>query len=538
MKSVKANPHWNRHFGKRYLRMRAFINFCEIVGVYSVNDEELEEYEQRGLMYPAARLVMPEEYAHAFWLHQYTNAKFEFDESYCQHHELEMTLRFPIPAERQDEILPHSIDRMWGVIDGLQKPQEQPYRSWDSYKVTVAGFHPDIATHFYHYWQVYHLYQIRRQEGMYQDRSFQWGESLKYGGIGELLSFFDALSYFHHLFDARFRQMAAASTPNDDGEFSFDDQQQRNIEQFSRNYASETLAKYSLNENDLFEALKGMVFLHYRYEKSERQRLAETLKSDIWHMVELVGFVSSMSSEEISDQVGYVGPGMSRINSIEKLFPDKRKVTRSEAYDMLISFLGKYNGSASTWPVSEQDIDELLSFVENTELAIFEYVLVELNETYFDRTSWFASASFLRLKSLASFPESLMRILIDQSGDQKLIKAKNNPRIGMSKLNELLFQHAYPFIWTEYNSAGHRSAPESSEFQTNAGYLITRLNAVSGDDAFLGVTLSLATLLRNFTSHHLVENPNLLSGQYVQCVRSILNTVFFIWSDAKHRGWI
>jgi len=54
----------------------------------------------------------------------------------------------------------------------------------------------------------------------------------------------------------------------------------------------------------------------------------------------------------------------------------------------------------------------------------------------------------------------------------------------------------------------------------------------------LAASLSLSTLLRNFTSHLLVENLGLSRNQYVRCVRAILTATFLTWKVAQLQHWV
>lgn len=367
---------WSMYMGKRFLRVNQFIDLCKEVGLHGVSSLELEEHERRGWMYPAARLIMPENYAQAFWNNQLTGAEFEFDDVHNAYHELEMVLRYPTSNISPTETdLRHPIDKAWGNVEGLHNPKDETYQSWDSYNVVVGSIPCDAATHFYHYWQVYELYQARREhKGMYQDYTQQFPKSLEFGDIQALVPFFDALSYFQQLYRSRYQQIVDPILPDADGYAAFDTQQQQDIEQSARDYATQTLAMYSLSESDLYNALKGMLFLHHCYEQSERHRLAEALKLDIWRMVELISFAFSTTPEAITDQIGYVGVGVSSQKTLEVLFPNRRKEVREKAKRILVSISKAYNKVAQNYQFSPQDVDELLNFVEATDLAVFEYV--------------------------------------------------------------------------------------------------------------------------------------------------------------------
>lgn len=537
MEPVSKSLTWKLHYGKRYLNLNSFIDFCNVVGLVSHSMSEFEEYEQKEWMYPAARLIMPEDYAHAFWRYYYLNDEnFLFDEIYLSHHELEIALR---NTDFQQLYFEHPIDKAWGELESLENPQMQQFRSWDKYKFS-SDSSIEVATHFYNYWQIYELYQIRKKyKKCYQDYTRQLAPLLEQGDVHKLAPFFDGMSYFQRRYRSCYYEITGEMSANNDGWVIFNEQQRQRIEQAGKDCALHTLVKYGFKEDELYTAIKGMIYLHSSYEQSEKYKLAETLKYDIGWIVKLVGYAFSSSTDEVSKRVGSVLTVTSGQKTLDVLFPNTKKTVREKARKILNRLMQTYNESTQSYIFLSRDIDELLNFVEKTDLAIFEYALVELNETYFNRTSWFASESFLRLKALASFPESLMRTLVHYYGDEKLKKRVEDQIIGLGKINELFFKEKYQTMWEEYeNVKKYRSASTASKFQGNVEYLLKDYDAIFSEDRFIGISLALTTLIRNFTSHQIVDKKELLNGQYVHCFRAILTIIFFIWKDAQRRDWI
>jgi hypothetical protein len=316
-----------------------------------------------------------------------------------------------------------------------------------------------------------------------------------------------------------------------------DQAQQEELERAARQYAMDTLQTYGFDEDALYAGLRGTMQLHDSYEKSERNRLAEALKADLWSTVEFINFAFGTPTDEIANRAGRVGGYTTHY--LELLFPNRRVEARNKVTRILRFFAQEHNRRAPNFSMTDNQIRELLDYLESTDLALFEYILVELNETYFARHSWQVAAAFLHLKSLASFPESLMKALLLGSRDVAAISAFNQMRNpGMGSLNQLVFQNSSSTIWAEYVTAACRDARTVHDFSLNLTSLLSLISSANTEEAYLGSNLSLATLLRNFTNHMLVENPALLRGQYVRCARAVLTTTFLVWNVAQQKGWI
>lgn len=277
--------------------------------------------------------------------------------------------------------------------------------------------------------------------------------------------------------------------------------------------------------------------LHVHYDLAERASLASALLVDLADGVELLHHAYGEPTDQIAVKAGRVG-GYTR-NYLELLFPNRRYETRLRATRIIANLTEEHNRKAPGFAMADADINALLDYTEKTDLAVLEYVLVALNDAHFTLHSWQAAEAFLWLKSLASFPESLAKAALLNSSDTAAItsyQAIRNP--GMGALNQIVFQSSQPSVWQEYVTAGHREARTVADFVANVAHLIGLIGRTGNEAAYVGNNLSLATLIRNFTSHLLVEEPSLLRGQYVRCVRAILSTIFLYWKVAQFRGWV
>lgn len=327
MKSIQKDFWWKQYFDKRYLPKEGFVRFCEVVGLYGCLDHELEEYEQRGLLYPVARFEHPENY-------MLINNLPDF--------------RHPIDVALETSSLP-----------ALIKPQNHKFLTWDNYVIRQENNQVLTTTHYYHYWQVYELYRARIiANGMYLDKSLPVGNF----DIAKLQQFLEIVSYFQHLYRADLSQVTNQIEFNGDNIIIFNDEQKAYIEEIGRKYAMQTLAKYTFTDSFLYEGLKNLLYLYYQYEQSERYKLAETLKADIWRSVEFMCFALSTTSEAISEQIGYAGLGISNQRTLEILFPNRRREIKAKVKNII------QNSSTQILYLPDNYIDEFLDFIEQTEL--------------------------------------------------------------------------------------------------------------------------------------------------------------------------
>lgn len=120
---------------------------------------------------------------------------------------------------------------------------------------------------------------------------------------------------------------------------------------------------------------------------------------------------------------------------------------------------------------------------------------------------------------------------------QEVFEEQDKPT--MHNLIDLVFRNVSSSVLNEYKK-GHEywGAKKTSEFAKNLSHLMPSVSSASTEEAYLGVNFTLAVLVRNFTSHLMVEDPQLLQGQYVRCVRAILTTTFAAWKAAKKKKWI
>jgi hypothetical protein len=301
--------------------------------------------------------------------------------------------------------------------------------------------------------------------------------------------------------------------------------------------ATDTTRLFKLDEGMLYAGLRKMMELHFSYEEAERFKLAVALKRDILRFTQFMSYATGKSAEEISRFAGPVGNYVGYY--LEILFPNRRKAARDEAFQLVKHLMHEYNKHFPNVSLSDAELKNLLNYIEATSIAWFEHQIVELNKAFFEYHSLHYTLTFLHLKSLASFPEAIMKVLIQNNGDQQTQQQLNNERNpGMVKVVELVFRNVSPAILSHYQTTLHWEARTSAQFSTNLNYLVNSINSAASEDEYIGRNLALAPLQRNFSSHVAVDNPELLEGQYVLCLRSILVAISSIWKAAQGQHWV
>jgi hypothetical protein len=543
---------WRHFFGKRYVWLDHFRDLCDALGLRSCSEWELEEYEREGWLFPAARLIVPEAYAQADYvagtkeLIELLNKR----ETLIPFHNLYQAIKFQIDgpdAQPDDDIedLKHPIDQNWGKVEQLLRPLDQDFAPWESYRKEIevddTSLFVDAANTFYHYWQVYAVYQIRRNEKcMYRDNTpFPlWRMNRVRGDYLGLARGLEAVSQFGHLLDKRTGRYYARSTPNEDQRVVLTDADQAQLEEFLHRDAQVVCQDLGIEEEELYDFLRRLMVLHHSYELSERVKLVKALEVDLWRTVELIGALTGSSSEKVAERAGQV-QGF-RIPYLEVLFPNRRQQAREKSLRILTNLAQEYNRRASNYAVGGQDLKDLLKFAEEGDLALFEFILVEMNDAFFAVHSWRTAASYLALKSLASLPESLIRTVIEESaGRQTITQPHQTATSDLYNCLCFLLSSRERGVWKAYEDHGltpYRRAEKKAEFSYNLAHLAALVNNSQNAEQYLSANMTLATLLRNFTSHYLPEEPELLQGQYLRSVRAIVATILFVWKTAQQHG--
>lgn len=544
------NTHQRSLFKKRCLDLDQFLDVCKAVKLFQCDKDELEQYEKDGLLLPVARLILPADYRVARDSKKYRNIEFsaEIMDKYSALDKLYDSIPPISPHFREEAEFPHPIDLVTEDIEQLIRPSEQEFVPWSDYETkTEIPVYTKGVIHFYQPWQVFALYEIRTYEkNLYPcDLIGIHPRDLETGKISELTAYFEATSQFYFVRQALFYVYFDKMPTNDDGRSQLDEDTAALLEAKLVDLAQQLTSGKSLTKDNFIKAITGMCILHSHYTKVEKVTLAEVMKDEIWKAIRFCDFAFGLNSQEISDLVGAIHKRGREKPYIEAIFPDERKVKHENALSELGALSQNYNQNTPTWQINESEIEELLNFLEASDLAVFEYIIVQVKETHFNYNQWQVAEAFLQIKILASFLESFLRLVCKEGG--KTITDTDSLRNFMEKI---VPNSAKP-IWNKFEKceSNLRNNFTGKTFNANTSNFVSKFqllrqvlpkkpNDTVPEEEYLGACLTIALLTRNFTSHHTVEQEDILQGRYTWLVRSVVNTIFLAWMIARKENWV
>jgi hypothetical protein len=387
-------------YGTRYLELGQFIRYCEELNV-TVDKRELEYYEEKGVMLPVARVVVPEEYVKRMHEWQYRSTDMPYPDEWPEINRLRdrHLVLLEDYAKLTDEELVDPFDREFGRNPYLVRPDLNNYQSWDSYQVVVEH-HDDYdvkesaATPYYSYWQVHQLYEIQKYPDLYKNRFLiehlpdEFRERCcralnleLYRSFHGRAPFFDALSFYITMYN-REHNRTFALIPEQYRVRTLNAQQYQAYQSRLRAHAESVVAKYSLAEQDLYAFLVNLLDLHHSYLKAERLKLADELENDIVYQARLIAGKTGKEWKEVADELGKIPPFWSK-QAFRHLNPILKE--RDGARELLLYCMKMYseemvkmNVQAPVCSLSEGDLDELLAFCEDNGLRIFSFTLDEM----------------------------------------------------------------------------------------------------------------------------------------------------------------
>ena len=539
----------DRRHGRRYLSVRGFMDFCCSVGVHITEQTELEFYEEHRLLLPAARIIKPDDYLRSI------AGEHDVPDRYAALHPLLTQIHFPSPIEqRPDQSLTHPIDEAFGRVPELFDPRQTPFYPWDS--------HVEV---FYHYCQVYELYQIRRDKGMYADTgcvvryegewhytprhtiesTLLWKRPVAEGDCLGLHDDFDMLSEFIYLYNQEHRRAFTLVDLDEDLVKVLPPEDYKQYRSRVVNIANDISQQYGLDQDRLYAFLRKLMEMHYSYRKAEKSKLADSIKRDIGFLMRMIAGITGQDSAYIAEKAGSLRRHLSGPSYLEIIFPNARAKARDSAVKVLKQWAKHHYNPYVTAPfaMDNTSLDALVGYIENTDLAIFEYALFILNETWWDTpVSTQLAAMYFCIRNLAAFPEAFLRRLYDKrkgSGTSpgQLKGYTLLPYARALIKNESALSQLYDIL-RRHGRLSRAETPE--EFERNFECLRCKMDSsIRNDQGYLAYCHLMAALVRNFTHHHPVaQDSSLFDNRYLRAIRAILSVVFFAWIYACRQGWI
>ena len=283
-----------------------------------------------------------------------------------------------------------SFDRNYGQYSNLIKPKVGDYKPWKTYTVRLKNPIFDFmeetptAKHYYSYWQVHQLFLIQRYPDLYENQvlvkniSKVKQEKLMlprafnsdiYKEFEDKKNYYDALSQYITMYH-REQRRTFAPIPEVYRTRTLNPTQLQVYHTNLSKHAKFVVATYSLSENGLYKFLCELLDLKREYEKIERFKLVETLKSDISFLANLIKGINGNNWEDIGNKLRKITFWYKQ--EFHQVDPSTRM--RDKARELLLS---RFNFLSKQLPsnLRECDIDEIVKFCEENGLSLLLHTL-------------------------------------------------------------------------------------------------------------------------------------------------------------------
>ncbi|MBI4673238.1 MAG: hypothetical protein HY741_16425 [Chloroflexi bacterium] len=521
------------YYGMRYLTASEFYQYCSDLNV-SVNPlSDLQRFEMDRVLLPAARVMKPVEYVTE--RERVDTESRTYGQPLADWQELEGLFDSRLdPQNRSDEDLWHPFDRgLKRKNRFLYRPGENEFKPWSSYWVGGAA-----VEHYYHYWQVYQVYAIQKLYPIYA-RHFWFLENLKdevkerasyytpqpLGAIVTLngnLQYFDALSFYMQL---RENERRISFRPNHQ---TADDLIKHYKVQIKR-HADNVLGEYGFTTPQFYQFLFYLLDLRSEYERDEHAKLAEEVTKDLQSIVGLLATVSEQSLQEVAEEAGRkTGPLVTK--EIRAL--DENLEIRDYAASTFARVMNDYNGEFPQFNISPAEIDDLLKFIDSTELLIIPYTIFDTDKALNSGKPVHKTVIYTGIKNLATGLEDLLREIA------KRIPAPSGSTDDLGNLINMVFKQWSADFWKERDRIQNKTKPKATPD------FIRNITDAYTDPSFKLIThgesirvFLIAYWARNFTGHFYTLENDLYNGLSGRVVTSLYYAFLYAWKHAVDKKW-
>lgn len=547
-------------YGHRYIEVNRFASYCKSLNI-DVSEGELEFYEKEKLLFPVARILMPEDYVrYMFDIDHnpsnpyYHKPQFELPDKWERIYRLMNRTNFPI-FHKDDGV--HFFDKQLGKSKYLVKPKENPFKDWRFYKV-IAGkigdsdVKQETVKHYYHYWQVFQVVEIQRylefcckmtlneNKDFLQNKNYPLYYYIPFPRCkvaeGDYLGMnneFDALSFFIRQINRKEIEFIDKGKPIGGGFKQLNTRQVRALERANKRIAEYVCQRFGLDEDKLFVFLRKLLDLHVDYERKERAKLAREIRKDASYLVTLIIYKTGLKSLDVSNRIGRLGGYFE--NYLDVIFPNQIEKAKQRATPTFESFLKDYNVAFPNHQIIAESLKLFLSFCEENDSLSFMSAISNINEEWFNRDSLSETALISSLRDCVCFPERLGELVAKKTRKRK-IRALIKKKVTLKALIRIFFNQESWFnglirIWEDKSSFD-----TVTEFVQKYNFLIGQ-NALTpnreGDNILRAALLT--SLVRNYVIHR-NASLRLLEDNYITLVRNAAYLIFLLWHNAEKRG--
>jgi len=548
-------------YGVRYLNLDDFVRYCSKLKI-KTDKEELQYYEQIGVMLPIARVIYPEDYvkSNALLSMGQTNPPLNTNLWPDLFKLFGKSLIFPkdYAALKDDELI-DSFDREMGHNQFLVKPTPGVYKDWDSYTVTIptSGGHQikqSAAVHYYGYWQAHQLHYLQHYPDLYENRVLldkiddevkkrlfrPWrpsDETLR--EFNGLFHAYDALSFFITIFN-RERQRTFATVPENDGLRQLDPRQHHAYLAKVISEAKMTQTTFGLNIDNLYDFLYRLIELYGTYQDAELFKLSEELKTDILYQAQFIEECTGSKFEAIADELGkgkgyafWTKQTLRQLNTLTK--------ERDEAFDVLNHFANMYHDDLvklgipnPTHQFLASDINELLDYCQKKGFVILAKALggmVATEEEYKDKFR--DITKYTNIMNILTCLEFLLKDFADNGG----IVINGNPTLNPVIRSVLKIETKWIPLFERETAKGITSAVNSADFLTNLNLILQDPDLVKSEDTYWARAFLVVSLARNLTVHVYPDREWFYGKLFGTMLQSAIYALLYSWQVAKREGW-
>jgi len=522
---------------RKYLKADEFVNYCKKCNV-DVSISVLESYERVGLLFPIYRIVVPDEYVRAVFGYKYripfdTNTPFDIDGKWQGIDELADALSsYCLPKTPYfEQVLEngHPLDYAYRCKNRfLSKPSLDSFKPWEEYKIdagTIDGYpiKEDTVEHYYSPWQIFLVDEINYmhtiEENYISEQKKGWGILKKELHPSTLIEYsepFQSVSNFRMMESLIWLDMTF-----DLRQSTIEGELFRKIMTKIESIAKKEYEKYSHGEWIKF--IRKLVERYDEYLEKEKAKLSYELKQFLSSSINIIMDATQKSFEEISNEYDgkFKGVRMQCLENnivicpgrIEKIFPDELKQAKDRALRVVENYIKELNEILPDDAKIDAKVkDELVDNIIGCSHEIIFSHLHELQKLWFNREPHWRSSIWAHIRSFAISIESLGRMWFKKDY--------------LGNVLETAFKKDYTIL-RESLGKGIIDAKKPDEYKQKLTTIME--NRKKGFKGICGHHLVIAHLTRNYLSHNVQFEPEMLGSLFVEVYKSLVFTLISLF---------
>lgn len=522
---------------KKYLSSEEFVEYCKANNVDASLDV-LEAYEKAGLLIPFYRLVFPDEYIRALCEYDckiiYTELDIPFDDNKWQEIEQLKTALCSysfVPSRQFYFTLKHGHPLDYAFRNKnpfLQRPSKEDFKTWEKYIIiagTLDGYpvKEETAKHYYTPWQIFVLNELNLTHTIEENYATKqkigrgiFKKELQPSKLGSFCEYFQTISNFRMMKSLISRDIAFGLKSSIlEGEL-YKQLRRRTVEQAINEYE-----KHSYSEWIKF--IRKLVELYMVYNGREKIKLANELKHFLTSTINVLTDATNKSFDEISSAYDgrfkrFGDPGHNEgviiyPGKLEQIYPDEIKETKESAKRIFDFQIKQLNETLPDDLKVENKMSDALTnnIIENGHYLVFCH-LHEIEELRLNHRPRWKSSIWAHLRSFAVSIESIAQ-----------------EWYGQNKFGNIL-EYAFKKEYTNLiNSIGKgiTDAKTSSEYRGNFAKILEYKK--KGTHSICGYHLVSAHLTRNYFSHKIKYEPDMLGSMFIEVYKDLVFTLISLF---------